>query len=77
MLEQIADADLPTNLDELTKASLEECLVQTEPAGAAEIEEFADCYARALCSSELVTPVWGDDIEACADEARASFDFGD
>ena len=76
MLDEIADAGLPGDLESLAITSLSFCLDSVEPSAAEEIEPFTDCYAENLCASELVAPVWDGDTRTCVEEAKASFDFG-
>ena len=76
VLDEIDEADLPADLEALAISSMTDCMEEALPPGSAEIDDFTDCYAERLCSSELVSPVWEGDTQTCIEEAKASFGFG-
>jgi hypothetical protein len=48
----------------------------TAPDSTDDVDDFVDCYAERLCTSELVAPVWDGDHATCEEEAKAGFDLG-
>jgi hypothetical protein len=76
LLVEIENAELSQDLDSLATASLAACIEDIAPGSTADLDDFVDCYAERLCTSELVAPVWNGDEATCAEEAKAGFDLG-